>query len=144
MGAKLLGRTYRLVRTRSLYLLDTTVLIDVARRKEPATSWLGDTLRRSDQVCVSAVTVAEFFAGVRPAQRIEWQRFIDGLTHWDVTREIAIRAGTLRYDLARQGRAILILDALIAATAIAYGASLATANIKDFSVPGLATLRLGR
>src|SRR5215203_1194113 len=94
MGAKLLGRTYRLVRTRSLYLLDTTVLIDVARRKEPATSWLGDTLRRSDQVCVSAVTVAEFFAGVRPAQRIEWQRFIDGLTHWDVTREIAIRAGT--------------------------------------------------
>lgn len=128
--------------TSALYLLDTTVLIDVARGKEPATSWLGDTLRRSDQICVSAVAVAEFFAGVRPVQRVDWQGFIDGLTHWDVTKEIAIRAGILRYDLARQGRTILIPDALIAATAIVYGAPLATANIKDFSVPGLVTLRL--
>ena len=127
-----------------MFLLDTTVLIDVARRKEPATSWLGDTLRRTDQVCVSAVAVAEFFAGLRPVQRVEWQSFIDGLTHWDVTKEIAIRAGILRYDLARQGRTILIPDALIAATAIVYGAPLATANIKDFSVPGLAILRLAR
>jgi predicted nucleic acid-binding protein len=130
------------VRTRSLYLLDTTVLIDVARRKEPATSWLNNTLRRSDQVCVSAVTVAEFFAGVRPLQRGEWQGFIDGLTHWDVTKEIAIRGGILRYELARQGRTMLIPDALIAATAITYGAALATANIKDFPVPELATIRL--
>ncbi len=126
----------------ALYLLDTTVLIDVARGKEPATSLLGDTLRRSDQICVSAVAVAEFFAGVRPVQRVEWQDLIDGLTYWDVTEEIAIRAGILRYDLASQGRIILIPDALIAATAIVYGAPLATANIKDFSVPWLVTLRL--
>ena len=126
----------------SPYLLDATVLIDISRGREPATSWLSGTLRSPQNVGISAVAVAEFFAGLRPMQRVEWEGFIAGLTHWDVTKEIAIRAGVLRYDLARQGRAILIPDALIAATAIEYGAALATANIKDFSVPGLALLRL--
>jgi predicted nucleic acid-binding protein len=123
-------------------LLDTTVLIDVARRREPATSWLNKIVRHPIQTSVSAVTVAEFFAGVRPEQRRDWQYFIDGLTHWDVTKEIAIRAGILRYDLARQGRAMQIADALIAATAMVHGAALVTANITDFAVAGLTTIRL--
>ena len=83
-------------------MLDTTVLIDVARRREPATSWLNRIVRRPVQTCVSAVTVAEFFAGLRPEQRRDWQYFIDRLTDWDVTKEIAIRAGIFRYDLARE------------------------------------------
>ena len=125
-------------------MLDTTVLIDVARRREPATSWLSNTIRRPIQTCVSAVTVAEFFAGVRPEQRRDWQYFIDGLTHWEVTKEIAIRAGILRYDLARQGRTMQIADALIAATALVHGAALARVNITDFTVAGLMTIRLER
>jgi predicted nucleic acid-binding protein len=88
------------------------------------------------------VTVAEFFAGVRPEQRRDWQFFIDGLTHWEVTKEIGIRAGILRYDLAREGRNMQIADALIAATAVVNGAMLVTANIKDFSVPGVMTIRI--
>ena len=123
-------------------MLDTAVLIDVARRREPATSWLSKTVRRPIQTCVSAVTVAEFFAGVRPEQRRDWQYFIDGLTHLEVTKEIAIRAGILRYDLAREGRALQIADALIAATAVVYGAALVTANITDFAMAGITTIRL--
>jgi predicted nucleic acid-binding protein len=130
------------VKSEPPYLLDTTVLIDVARRREPATSWLNRIVRRPIQTCVSAVTVAEFFAGVRPEQRRDWQYFIDGLTHWEVTKEIAIRAGVLRYDLARQGRTVQIADALIAATAVVHGAALVTANITDFAVTGLTTIRL--
>ena len=125
-------------------MLDTTVLIDVARRREPATSWLNNIVRHPIQTSVSAVTVAEFFAGVRPEQRRDWQYFIDGLTHWDVTKDIAIRAGILRYDLARQGRTMQIADALIAATAMVHGAALVTANITDLAVPGLTTIRLER
>jgi predicted nucleic acid-binding protein len=130
------------VKSEPPYLLDTTVLIDVARRREPATSWLSNTIRRPIQTCVSAVTVAEFFAGVRPEQRRDWQYFIDGLIHWEVTKEIAIRAGSLRYDLAREGRTMQIADALIAATAVVHGAALVTANITDFAAAGLTTVRL--
>ena len=124
------------------YLLDTTVLIDVSRGRQPALSWLDEALIRPGQVCVSTVAIAEFFAGVRPPQRGRWQAFIEQLTHWDVTTEIGIRAGALRCDLAREGRALLIADALIAATAIMYGAVLVTSNSKDFSGTGVAGISL--
>jgi predicted nucleic acid-binding protein len=119
------------------FLVDTTVLIDISKGREPAASWLNESL---DLACVSAVTVTEFFFGLPPTERRGWRTFIDNLTQWDVTTEIAIRAAVLRYDLARQGRALSISDGLIAATAITYGAVLVTANIKDFSetgVPGI-------
>jgi predicted nucleic acid-binding protein len=124
------------------YLLDTTVLIDVSRSRQPALSWLDELLIGPSLVCVSAVTIAELFAGVRPTQRARSQTFIDRLTHWDVTTEIAVRAGMLRYDLARQGRALLIPDALIAATALAYGAVLVTWIISDFTVTGVPSISL--
>jgi predicted nucleic acid-binding protein len=88
------------------------------------------------------VAVAEFYAGIRPVQRVEWQQFLDRLVHRDVTRQIAVRAGILRYDLARRGTTLPIADALIAATAFEYGATLVTANIRHFTLPGLEILWL--
>jgi predicted nucleic acid-binding protein len=116
------------------YLLDTTVLIDVARRREPTTAWLNDRLRSPDRLGISAVSVAEFFAGLSPKERTDWRQFLNGLIHWNVTKDIAVRAGILRYDLSRQGRTLLIPDALIAATALEVGATLVTANVRHFSI----------
>ncbi|MBA3450226.1 MAG: type II toxin-antitoxin system VapC family toxin [Chloroflexia bacterium] len=128
--------------TDGLFLLDTTVLVDVSRGREPAFSWLRESLRRQQQLCISAVSVAELFAGLSPRRREEWREFINDLTHWDVTTEIGILAGILRYDLARRGRTIHIPDALIAATALVYGAALVTDNVKDFPMPEIKTVRL--
>ena len=52
-------------------------------------------------------------------------------------------AGVFRFDLARQGRALQIPDALMAATAVATGSTLVTNNIKDYPMPNLRLLRLG-
>jgi predicted nucleic acid-binding protein len=123
-------------------LLDTTVLIDISRRREPSTSWVQDAIRNAAELCVSAITGAEFFAGLPPSERATWEAFLTELTHVDVTKEIAILAGTYRYDMARRGRTILIPDALIAATAIATAATLVTANIKDFPLAEIKTIRL--
>lgn len=123
-------------------LIDTTVLVDVSKRREPAASWLNEAIRYRDQICISTVTVAEFFAGIGPAQREDWRFFIERLTHWEVTTEIAIQAGILRYDLARRGRALAISDGLIAATAIVHDAVLVTANIRDFTETGVVGISL--
>lgn len=136
------ARVLKFVTSTRPYLLDTTVLIDVSKRREPAASWLNESIHRRDQVCVSAVTIAEFFVGVPPAERWDWQNFFERLTHWDVTTEIAIRAGVLRYDLARIGRVLSMTDAMIAATSLAYSAVLVTANIRDFSETGVTGISL--
>lgn len=123
------------------YLLDTTVLIDLSRDREPTTSWTRELLRGPHIVGVSAVNVAEWFAGLRPVERAHWARFVDELQYWDITPAVAIRAGILRYDYARLGRTILIPDALVAATAEAVGAILVTGNIKHFPMPELTVRR---
>jgi predicted nucleic acid-binding protein len=126
----------------TLFLLDTTVLVDVSRDRDPATNWLRETIQRQRRIGVSAVSVAEFFSGLLPEKRPIWLRFLEDLTHFDVTLEIALQAGILRYDLARRGRAIQIPDAVIAATAATYGATLVTANIEDFQIPEIHTFWL--
>jgi predicted nucleic acid-binding protein len=125
------------------YLLDTTVLVDASKNREPVRSRVDDLLRGADEVGVSAVNVAEFIAGVRPEDRPKAEEFLDGLVHWDVTREIAVQAGLYRYDYARQGQTPLIPDALIAATARVLDAILLTNNVKDFPMPELTVERLG-
>jgi predicted nucleic acid-binding protein len=124
-------------------LLDSTVLTDISRQREPSSSWFQDAAWGPNELCVSAVSFAEYFAGLRPEQRSSWREFISNLTHLDVTKDIAVRAGIFRFELARQGRILLIPDALIAAKAIAHRAILVTANIKDFPVSELPTNRPG-
>lgn len=107
--------------TRASYLLDTTVLVDVSREREPTASWTRALLRGPNIVGVSAVNVAELFAGLRPSERDRWASFVAELRYWEITPTVAIRAGIFRHDYARRGRIILIPDALIAATAEAVG-----------------------
>jgi len=123
----------------SRYLLDTTILVDLSRDREPVASWLRAVTAGPDEIGLSTV-VAEFFAGLRPDVRPRWERFTEALVHWDVTREIAIRAGVYRYEFARGGCALHIPDALIAATAATVGAVLVTDNVKDFPMRDVQTL----
>ena len=57
---------------------------------------------------------------------------LDTLDYHEITREIAKEAGRYRYEFSRQGIALSTPDTLVAATAIARGATLITANIRDF------------
>ena len=54
-----------------------------------------------------------------------------------VTLEIAESAALMRADAKRRGRVLVIADALIAATGLVHGLTLATRNVKDFADLGV-------
>src|SRR3712207_2211184 len=119
------------------HFLDTTALIDFAKRREPAYSRIVALIAAEEDLGVCAVNVAEFYAGLRPEQRDQWGPLFSVLHYWPITRAAAQRAGVYRYTFARQGRAIATADALIAAVAVEVGATLITSNVKDYPMEDL-------
>lgn len=119
------------------YLLDTSVLIDFSKRREPAVSLLRLLNGRGDELGVCAINVAEFFAGVPADQRERWSLFFEALSYWEVDQSIAQMGGAWRYDYARLGHQLSTADVLIAAVAASRRAVLLTSNAKDFPMPGL-------
>lgn len=112
-------------------LIDTDVLIDYLRDQAESVSYLE---RLTPPLSVSAVTVAELYAGVRDgAERAVLDQFIDSFQVIAVDKEIAIRAGIIRRDFGRS-HGTGVADAIIAATAEAQQASLVTLNNKHFQM----------
>lgn len=124
------------------YLLDTDALIDFSKGVEPATSAILGWIDGEDLVAVCPISVAEFFAGLLPDHADTWSVFIEALDYWDISRHAAMHAGQHRYTFARSGHAMTTTDALLAAVAQEYGATLVTGNVKDFPMKGLSLFPL--
>jgi predicted nucleic acid-binding protein len=108
-------------------LIDTDVLIDLLRGRAEAVAFLQGL---ADPPLVSAVTVAELYAGVRDGpERTALDAFIATVTVLPVDGAVAARGGLIRRDYAKSHH-VGIADALIAATAELYGATLVTLNRK--------------
>lgn len=123
------------------YLLDTNICIYIINRRPPQVFAHFDGLRYGD-VAVSSITGAELAFGVAKSGS---QRNHEALEKFLAPLEVlpfdvgAMHAyGPLRADLQRRGQPIGSLDTLIAAHALALGATLVTNNIEEFRrVPAL-------
>lgn len=124
------------------YLLDTDALIDFSKGFEPSTSRILSWIDGEDVVALCAISVAEFAAGLAADEIARWQRFIHSLTYLDISPRAAIRAGEDRYRLSRLGRTLTKADALLAAVAREFGATLVTGNVKDFPMDDVALLSI--
>jgi predicted nucleic acid-binding protein len=113
-------------------VLDTSVLIDVLRKREPALSQVRQWIVGREELGICAIQIAEFMTGVHSQRRVAEYRFLTALRWWEVTPSAAAQAGFYRYDFARRGVQIDTPVAVIAAVAREWSAVLVTGNVRDF------------
>lgn len=109
-------------------LADTTVLVDLLRGRPEALEFLS---ARSDRLSVSALSVAELFAGARPSDEMPVNRLLMLFDVLPVSHRSAQLAGGYRRRYGPSHGTSLV-DALIAATAQIHGCRLATHNRRHF------------
>lgn len=110
-------------------LVDTDVLIDYLRGLPQAVGWIENV---EGPLLISAITVAELYAGVRDGEeRTTLETFLGAFETIPVNREIAAQGGLYRRDFLRS-HGTGLADALIAATAAAAQARLVTLNAAHF------------
>ncbi|HKQ04128.1 MAG TPA: type II toxin-antitoxin system VapC family toxin [Blastocatellia bacterium] len=110
-------------------LIDTDVLIDYLRDQTEAVSYLESI---TEQVFISAVTVAELYAGVREGEeRTALDDFVKAFEIVLIDEAIAIQSGLYRRDY-RKSHNVGLADAIIAASAESKNAVLVTLNKKHF------------
>jgi predicted nucleic acid-binding protein len=110
-------------------IFETDVLIDYSRRRPAAVAYMREVIGRP---VVSAMTVAELYAGVREgSERAALDRFVVNSVVIDVDEQIAVRAGLILRQY-RPSHGVGLADAFIAATAELENATLVTLNRKHY------------
>lgn len=129
-------------------LIDASILIEYERGSLDARALAGERLAGRDEepFYLSVVTASELLHGVHragdPARRARRSAFVEGVLNQFPTLDIGLAVArvhaVLWADLAAAGTPIGAHDLWLAATAVAHGLALATANRREFDrVPGL-------
>lgn len=124
----------------SVWLLDTSILVDLLRGSASARRWI-DSLDATDRM-ISVVTAAELVAGCRNQRE---QRAVERELALYATAWLDESISQSALDLYRRfhlSHGVGFLDCLIAATALKHGMRLASLNLKHFrAFPGLQSER---
>ena len=111
------------------YLVDTDVLVEYLRGSPKAIQYLEGL---EAELAVSAITVAELFAGVRgDEEQTALEQFLQAFQVVPVDEDIARRGGLHRRQY-RASHGTGLADALVAASTQAAGAVLVTFNRRHY------------
>ena len=121
-------------------LVDTDIAIDFLRRRDYALKLL-ESWAEEGLLAISTLTHLEIYQGMKAGEEKATSAFLDGLVSVTVDIPIARRAGTMLGELRSTGITIGIADAIIAATALQFGAPLLTNNIAHYPFPDLKVIR---
>lgn len=121
--------------TAARYLLDTTTCIYIINRR-PTEVFERFAGLRIGEIAISSITGAELAFGVAKSGSLRNQqaldKFLAPLAILPFDEAAMRRYGVLRSDLERRGTPIGALDLLIAAHALAVGATLVSNNLREF------------
>lgn len=116
----------------SRYLLDTGIVVRHLRGNRRIVALLRG-LGRTDRLGITAVTRLEIHVGMHEEERYATQKLLSRFITYDLTAEVADRAGDFMRTSRRGGQVVSIPDAIIAATAVQHNLTLVTLNQKDFA-----------
>lgn len=112
-------------------LIDSNLLIYYFNDISPYAERV-EKLIHAGRLAISAITVAEFIVKADETQRKTLDQLLPFIMVEPVDLKIAKTAGSLRKSLILRKAKTLLIDCLIAATAIENNCEFMTANKKDF------------
>jgi predicted nucleic acid-binding protein len=116
-------------------LLDTSLLIDVLRRRSQRREFVADLVRAGHVLSTTTLNVAEVYAGVRPGEEPDIEALFARLHLYELSGPSARLAGKLKNTWSQKGRTLTLADTIVAAIAIEHECQLLTDNQKDFPMP---------
>lgn len=120
----------------SIYLLDTSVLIDAINGKKNRNRLLLDLAgQQGHTLACCPINVAEVYAGMRPKEEQQTTALLKSLQLYPITFPVAELAGLLKRDYQRSGTILTLTGTIIAAVAIHNQLTLLTDNRKHFPMP---------
>lgn len=129
------------------YLLDSDVVIDFLRQKDPGFSLVDKV--SGEKLYISVVTWIEILYGIKKAN-LYGKRFVH-FTHFledldieiiPIDDKVGIQFVDLKVNLERKGERLADFDLLVASTAKIQKSTLVTRNIKHFDgIPNLKILK---
>lgn len=124
------------------YMLDTDICIYIMNDRSQR-AFMELTRHDREEVCVSAITVAELCYGNQKSQKVDFnferlRRFLEVVQVQNFDAVAAQEYGELRAELEKRGEKIGGNDMLIAAHANSLDLTLVTHNVREYArVPGL-------
>jgi predicted nucleic acid-binding protein len=121
----------------AVYLLDTTVLIDVLNNKRGRSALLLELAEAGHTLACCPINITEVYAGLRPKEEPAADELLSSLRYLPIPPQAARLAGELKREYGRKGVTLNLGDVMIAAVAIYHELTLMTDNVKDFPMEDL-------
>ena len=119
-------------------ILDTSFIIDLMEMDEGALDKHGQLVEKNETSRISSAALFELWSGVGHSKKSEEEklkvmRALSGISTIALTAPMAEKAGEIHGTLAKEGRGIDNIDAMIASTALHENETLLTRNVKHFA-----------
>jgi predicted nucleic acid-binding protein len=116
----------------SIYLLDTSVIIDALNNKRRRGELLTGLAEQGHLLACCSINVTEVYAGMREEEQASTAELLDSLQFYPVTFPIARLAGFLKRDYSHKGITLAIGDVTVAVVALYHHLTLITDNAKHY------------
>jgi tRNA(fMet)-specific endonuclease VapC len=116
-----------------MILLDSSILIELFRKKEKDKTIFYSLAKSNKTLCISTITYYEIGIGNRKSHMDYWEKLSKNLRILPFDKECSDTAISIYLDLLKKNKMIDLADILIGATAVTHNIPIATLNEKHFS-----------